>query len=430
MGSITVKQLYKEYKSYPNKWGRLIEWCGFTKKKRHKTKSVLNDINFTIEAGESVGIIGVNGAGKSTLLKLITGTTQPSSGEIKVNGRIAALLELGIGFHPDFSGRQNVYMAGQLLGYSTEEIDSLFPEIEAFAEIGEYIDQPLRMYSSGMQARLAFSVATATKPDILIVDEALSVGDVYFQAKCYSRIAEYKKQGMTLLLVSHAVMDISKQCDRAIFLKAGKVYADGPSREVVNLYMDDLFGKKKENIASNQDNESNVIKINQDSEDLYHTRPGYVKEEHRWGQGGAKIIDYLTVSGGVEYPTVINTNDKLDVYVKVLFEDDFEHVTPGILLKSLEGVFIYGSNSYLSTKGKILPTGKSGHIVVYKFSMNLCLNEGTYLLSLGLSSGDPTKTTDPIDRRYDSILLKVTNHVHMWGLVDMQADFEQIEEFI
>lgn len=319
MGSITVKQLYKEYKSYPNKWGRLIEWCGFTKKKRHKTKSVLNDINFTIEAGESVGIIGVNGAGKSTLLKLITGTTQPSSGEIKVNGRIAALLELGIGFHPDFSGRQNVYMAGQLLGYSTEEIDSLFPEIEAFAEIGEYIDQPLRMYSSGMQARLAFSVATATKPDILIVDEALSVGDVYFQAKCYSRIAEYKKQGMTLLLVSHAVMDISKQCDRAIFLKAGKVYADGPSREVVNLYMDDLFGKKKENIANNKDNVSNVIKINQDSEDLYHTRPGYLKEEHRWGQGGAKIIDYLTVSGGVEYPTVINTNDKLDVYVKVLF---------------------------------------------------------------------------------------------------------------
>ncbi|WP_410758768.1 ABC transporter ATP-binding protein [Citrobacter youngae] len=430
MGSITVKQLYKEYKSYPNKWGRLIEWCGFTKKKRHKTKSVLNDINFTIEAGESVGIIGVNGAGKSTLLKLITGTTQPSSGEIKVNGRIAALLELGIGFHPDFSGRQNVYMAGQLLGYSTEDIDSLFPEIEAFAEIGEYIDQPLRMYSSGMQARLAFSVATATKPDILIVDEALSVGDVYFQAKCYSRIAEYKKQGMTLLLVSHAVMDISKQCDRAIFLKAGKVYADGPSREVVNLYMDDLFGKKKENIANNKDNVSNVIKINQDSEDLYHTRPGYLKEEHRWGQGGAKIIDYLTVSGGVEYPTVINTNDKLDVYVKVLFEDDFEHVTPGILLKSLEGVFIYGSNSYLSTKGKILPTGKSGHIVVYKFSMNLCLNEGAYLLSLGLSSGDPTKTTDPIDRRYDSILLKVTNRVHMWGLVDMQADFEQIEEFI
>ena len=428
MGSIIVKQLCKEYKSYPNKWGRLIEWFGFINKKRHKTKTVLNDINFTIEAGESVGIIGVNGAGKSTLLKLITGTTQPTNGEIKVNGRIAALLELGIGFHPDFSGRQNVYMAGQLLGYSTDEIDNLFPAIEAFAEIGEYIDQPLRMYSSGMQARLAFSVATATRPDILIVDEALSVGDVYFQAKCYSRIAEYKKQGMTLLLVSHAVMDISKQCDRAIFLKTGKVYADGPSREIVNLYMDDLFGKKEESLESNTNSKSGIIRLSQNSEDLYHTRPGYLKEEHRWGLGGAKIIDYLTISGGSEYPTVINTNDRLDIYVKVLFESDFEHVTPGILIKSLEGVFIYGSNSYLSTKGKMLPTGRTGEVVVYKFSMNLCLNEGAYLLSLGLSSGDPTKTTDPIDRRYDSILLKVTNSVHMWGLVDMQAVFVQIEE--
>ncbi|WP_269933993.1 ABC transporter ATP-binding protein [Serratia liquefaciens] len=424
MGSIIVNKLCKVYKSYPNKWSRLIEWWGFSRKKTYNSKSVLNDINFTINAGESVGIIGVNGAGKSTLLKLITGTTQPTSGEIKVNGRVAALLELGIGFHPDFTGRQNVYMAGQLLGYSTEDIDKLFPEIEAFAEIGEYIEQPLRMYSSGMQARLAFAVATATKPDILIVDEALSVGDVYFQAKCYSRIAEYKKNGMTLLLVSHAVMDISKQCDRAIFLKAGTVYADGPSREVVNKYMDDLFGKKK-----SENEKKNAIKLNHSSEDLYHTRPGYLKDEHRWGQGGAKIIDYLTVSNGVEYPSVINTNDNLDVYIKVFFEHDFEYITPGILIKSLEGVFIYGSNSYLSTKGKTLPDGKSGHVVIYKFSLNLCLNEGAYLLSLGLSAGDPTQTTDPVDRRYDSILLKVTNNIHMWGLVDMQADFVQVEEF-
>lgn len=181
MGSIIVSNLKKEYKSYTSKWGRLRDWWGITKNKNFKAKPILQDINFTISEGESVGIIGVNGAGKSTLLKLITGTTQPTSGEIKVNGRVAALLELGIGFHPDFTGRQNVYMAGQLLGYSSVEIDSLLPGIEAFAEIGEYIEQPLRMYSSGMQARLAFAVATATKPDILIVDEALSVGDVYFQ---------------------------------------------------------------------------------------------------------------------------------------------------------------------------------------------------------------------------------------------------------
>lgn len=424
MGSIIVNDLKKEYKSYTSKWGRLRDWWGISKDKNYKVKSILQDINFTILAGESVGIIGVNGAGKSTLLKLITGTTQPTSGEIKVDGRVAALLELGIGFHPDFTGRQNVYMAGQLLGYSSTEIDSLLPGIEAFAEIGEYIEQPLRMYSSGMQARLAFAVATATRPDILIVDEALSVGDVYFQAKCYSRIAEYKKQGMTLLLVSHAVMDISKQCDRAIFLKSGRIYSDGPSREVVNMYMDDLFGKKKV-----QNKNGKVQQLNLNAENLYHTRPGYLKEEHRWGQGGAKIIDFLTVSNGIEYPTVINTNDKLDVYVKILFEKDFEHLSPGILIKSLEGVFIYGSNSYLSTKGKVLPSAQAGQVAVYKFSFNLSLNEGSYLLSLGLSAGDPTQTTDPIDRRYDSVLLKVTNHSHMWGLVDMQAEFMQVEEF-
>ncbi|MDU6435341.1 MAG: ABC transporter ATP-binding protein, partial [Pantoea sp.] len=356
--------------SYTSKWSRLKDWWGIGKGKNYKAKNILQDINFTISEGESVGIIGVNGAGKSTLLKLITGTTQPTSGEIKVNGRVAALLELGIGFHPDFTGRQNVYMAGQLLGYSSEEIDNLLPGIEAFAEIGEYIEQPLRMYSSGMQARLAFAVATATRPDILIVDEALSVGDVYFQAKCYSRIAEFKKQGMTLLLVSHAVMDISKQCDRAIFLKSGRIFSDGPSREVVNMYMDDLFGKSK---VKNKTEKKSELNLN--AENLYHTRPGYLKEEHRWGHGGAKIIDFLIVSNGIEYPNVINTNDKIEVYVKVLFEQDFEHVTPGILIKSLEGVFIYGSNSYLSTKGKILPSAQAGQVMVYKFSFNLSLNE-------------------------------------------------------
>ncbi|BCI77252.1 ABC transporter ATP-binding protein [Vibrio cholerae] len=424
MGMITVNQLGKAYKQYPTRWSRLAEWVLPGNKPRHSLKWVMQDVSFTVRPGEAVGIIGINGAGKSTLLKMITGTTRPTTGSISLRGRVAALLELGMGFHPEFTGRQNVYMAGQLFGYSTDEIEMLFPEIEAFAEIGEYIEQPLRMYSSGMQARLAFAVATATRPDILIVDEALSVGDIYFQTKCYSRIAEYKKQGMTLLLVSHAVMDISKQCDRAIFLKSGNIFADGPSREVVNMYMDDLFGKKKV-----EDDKNKVITLNQNSEDLYHTRPGYLKEEYRWGGGGAKIIDYMTVCGGIEYPSVINTNDNLDIYVKVFFERDFEHITPGILIKSLEGVFIYGSNSYLSSKGKILPDGKSGHVVIYKFSLNLCLNEGAYLLSLGLSSGDPTQTTDPVDRRYDSVLLKVTNNVHMWGLVDMQADFVQIEEF-
>lgn len=426
MGSISVKNLNKAYKTYPSKWGRLIEWLIPGSKVKHKLKWILKDINFSISAGESIGIIGVNGAGKSTLLKLITKTTHPTSGNILVEGRVAALLELGIGFHPDFTGRQNVYMAGQLLGYSTDEISHLFPSIEEFAEINDYIDQPLRMYSSGMQARLAFAVATATQPDILIVDEALSVGDVYFQAKCYARISEYKKNGMTLLLVSHAVMDISKQCERAIFLKSGKIFADGPSREVVNLYMDDLFGKNKDDIEITK-SESTNSGFDLDTEDRFHLNPGYLKQEHRWGKGGAKIIDYRVVCGGVNSPSIINTNDKIDIYFKVHFENDFNFVTPGILIKTLEGLFIYGANSYICSKGAEIPEAKPGSIAIYKFSFNMNLNEGNYLLSLGISSGDPTQTTEPIDRRYDSILLKVTNNVHMWGLIDLQANFENVE---
>ena len=188
MPAIVVSNLGKAYKRYTNRWSRLVEWLLPFSRPRHQQNWILHDVNFTIAAGEAFGIIGTNGAGKSTLLKMISGTTHPSTGTITVNGRIAALLELGMGFHPDFSGRQNVYMAGQLLGYSVEDITLLMPEVEAFAEIGEYIDQPIRFYSSGMQMRLAFSIATAQRPDILIVDEALSVGDAYFQHKCFDRI--------------------------------------------------------------------------------------------------------------------------------------------------------------------------------------------------------------------------------------------------
>ncbi|MFN3410487.1 MAG: ABC transporter ATP-binding protein, partial [Limisphaerales bacterium] len=223
MGAITVTHLGKAYKQYPTRWARLAEWLDPRGKPRHHLHWVLKDINFTVQPGEAVGIIGINGAGKSTLLKLITGTTQPTTGSVHTTGRVAALLELGMGFHPDFTGRQNVFMAGQLLGIDSRTIVRLMPEIEAFAEIGEYIDHPVRVYSSGMQMRLAFSVATAIRPDILIVDEALSVGDAYFQHKSFERIREFRKQGTTLLLVSHDKQAIISICDRAMLLSSGQI---------------------------------------------------------------------------------------------------------------------------------------------------------------------------------------------------------------
>ncbi|HEY8385294.1 MAG TPA: ABC transporter ATP-binding protein, partial [Porticoccaceae bacterium] len=234
MGSITVTNLGKAYKVYPTRFARLKEWLLPFATPRHTLKWVLQDISFSVNPGEAVGIIGVNGAGKSTLLKIITGTTQPTTGSVHITGRVAALLELGMGFHPDFTGRQNVFMAGQLLGYTVEEITALMPEIEAFAEIGDYIDQPVRVYSSGMQMRLAFSVATAHRPDVLIVDEALSVGDAYFQHKSFDRIREFRRQGTTLLIVSHDKQAIQSICDRAILLNAGKIAMQGEPEAVMD----------------------------------------------------------------------------------------------------------------------------------------------------------------------------------------------------
>jgi lipopolysaccharide transport system ATP-binding protein len=236
MGSIHVNQLGKAYKQYPGRWSRLLEWMLPFLGQRHRLKWVLQDIDFHIAAGESVALIGVNGAGKSTLLKLITGTAQPTTGAVSTHGRVAALLELGMGFHPDFSGRQNAVMAGQLIGLSVEEVTALMPEIEAFADIGDYIDQPVRVYSSGMQVRLAFAVATAVRPDILVIDEALAVGDVFFQQKCYERIRAYCQAGTTLLFVSHAMGAVYSLCNRAILIAAGRVALDSSPREVIDLY--------------------------------------------------------------------------------------------------------------------------------------------------------------------------------------------------
>lgn len=236
MGTINVTGLGKAYKQYPNRWSRLLEWMDPRSKKHHQMRWVIKDVNFALESGDALAIIGLNGAGKSTLLKMITGTTRPTEGEIRTVGSIAPLLELGIGFHPDFTGRQNVYLAGQLLGYSRDDVDRLMPEIEAFAEIGDYIDKPVRIYSSGMQVRLAFSLATARRPDILIVDEALSVGDAYFQHKCFDRIRSMSAQGTSLLFVSHDPGAIRNLCRRALLLNRGTVEFEGSPDEVLDYY--------------------------------------------------------------------------------------------------------------------------------------------------------------------------------------------------
>ncbi|MDA6259563.1 O99 family O-antigen export ABC transporter ATP-binding subunit, partial [Escherichia coli] len=393
-------------------------------------KWVLRNISFTINPGESDGIVGGNGAAKSTLLKLLTGTTQPTEGTIQICGRVAALLELGMGFHPDFTGRQNVYMSGLMMGLSREQISHLMPEIESFADIGNYIDQPVRIYSSGMQMRLAFSVATAYRPDILIVDEALSVGDSRFQAKCFSRIAEFKKAGTTLLLVSHSASDIVRHCDRAIFLKNGSIELDGSSRDVTNRYMDELFGKTNSlsEYKKNSTEPKNSMALFKDADptetkEFYHTRPGYRPEEYRWGQGGARIIDYTIQVNGKHYPSNIESNQLTDFYIKVFFEQSYDNIVPGILIKTLDGIFLYGTNSFLASEGKDEIGVKSGDIKIFKFSFPLDLNSGDYMLSFGVSAGNPQSEMIPLDRRYDSVILHVRKKMEFWGIIDLKSSF-------
>lgn len=240
---ISAHNLGKCYKRYANRWARLGEWATGSRYTAHESRWVLRGVSFAVAAGEAVGIIGHNGAGKSTLLKILTGTTHPTEGTYHVDGTISALLELGMGFHPDFSGRQNAVVGCQLLGLSAPEIQTLLPEIIEFAEIADYIDQPLRAYSTGMHMRLAFSVATAIRPALLIVDEALAVGDIFFQLKCHERIRHYVDQGTTLLFVSHSTEAVLRLCSRALLLRHGALIHDGPPKEVVDLYQADLLVK-------------------------------------------------------------------------------------------------------------------------------------------------------------------------------------------
>jgi lipopolysaccharide transport system ATP-binding protein len=416
-----VEGVGKAYRAWDSQWLRAASWFGapFRPREEHW---ILRDVTFSIRRGESVGVVGRNGAGKSTLLKLITGTVQPTEGRIVRHGHIAAILELGMGFNPDLTGRQNAYHSAGLMGYSQQQIDAAMAGIEEFAEIGEYFDAPVRTYSSGMQVRVAFAVATAFRPDVLIVDEALSVGDAYFQAKCFKRVQEFKTQGTTLILVSHAVGDIVKHCDRVLFVKDGGIYADGPSREISNLYLDELFGRTS-SAASSSSRVAAEVMPDHGAEDVFHTRPGHNRGEHRWGQGGAKIIDYAVISAGERFPARIESGAVTNFYMKIVFEQDFENVVPGFLLKTLEGLFLYGTNSFLASGGREVIAARAGDVVTCHFSLPLSLNEGHYMVSLGISSGDPLAELVPLDRRYDAVLLDVSRPMQFWGIVDLKAEF-------
>ena len=423
---LSVKNVGKSFRKYKSDWHRFANWFGL-KIKPVDEAWVLRNINLDIHAGESIGIIGQNGAGKSTLLKILTGTLQATEGNILNNGRISAILELGMGFNPDLTGRQNVFNHAGLMGFSNEQITMAMPGIEAFSEIGTYFNQPVRVYSSGMQMRVAFAVATAYRPDILIIDEALAVGDVFFQAKCYDRIKKFKEKGTLLILVTHSVDEIVKHCNRAIYIKDGKIKLDGSPRDVGNVYMDDLFSDDKDKKVNQTNHKSTNSSMNlmKDSSNSFKTRQGYRKDEYNWGDGGARIIDFLIHANNQDYPLIIESNTITEFSFKVIFDEEFNDITAGIQLKTLEGLVIYGTNSfYTYNEARTLPVQK-GDIKIFKFTSELSLNAGSYLLSFGVSSG-PQEMLKPLHRRYDSVLINIGRSNSIVGIVDLKSKFEII----
>jgi len=366
MGSISVNNLGKAYKQYPTRWSRVAEWVFPGKRVRHQLKWVLRDINFQVAPGEAVAIIGINGAGKSTLLKLITGTTQPTTGSVTITGRVAALLELGMGFHPDFTGRQNVFMAGQLLGLGVDEIAELMPEIEAFADIGDYIDQPVRVYSSGMQMRLAFSVATARRPDVLIVDEALSVGDAYFQHKSFDRIRAFRKLGTTLLIVSHDRTAIQSICDYAILLDAGSLRKQGTPEEVMDFYN-----------ALIAERESSTVKQHVTAEGRTQTVSG---------TGDATVTAITLENEQGEALEMVNVGTPVTLRVSVRAHAAIPRLVLGYMIKDRLGQPIYGTNTHHMQQA--LDNVAAGETIEFRFRFPVNLGAGSYSVTTALTSNE------------------------------------------
>ncbi|MEW4983469.1 MAG: ABC transporter ATP-binding protein [Cycloclasticus sp.] len=365
MSLLSVKNVGKAFRSYSSEWKRFARWFGLPVKPTEE-HWVLRHISFEINSGEAIGIIGQNGAGKSTLLKMITGTLQPTEGEIQINGRIAAILELGMGFNPELTGRQNVFHAAGLMGFSAEQIQQAMPDIEAFAEIGEYFDEPVRTYSSGMQMRVAFAVATAYRPEILIVDEALSVGDTYFQHKSFNRIREFQEQGTTLLIVSHDRGAIQSLCNRAILLENGTVIKDGNPEEVFDFY--------NALIAEKENSTVEVRKLDDG------------KTQTSSGTGEAKIESIELLNQKNEVIEFVDVGETVLLKVKIKINQQLADVTLGYLIKDRLGQSVYGTNTNLLKEDVVNVI--AGSKLEFGFTFDASLGIGSYSISVAIHAGE------------------------------------------
>ena len=417
---IRVTDVTKNYRLYRRQRDRLWESLGLDFKKNYKEKHALNGVSFDVSKGETVGIIGTNGSGKSTMLKLITGVLTPTSGTIEVEGRISALLELGAGFNMEYTGIENIYLNGTMIGFTKEEIDQRLQSIIDFADIGDYINQPVKSYSSGMFVRLAFAVAINIDPEILIVDEALSVGDVFFQSKCYRKFEEFKQAGKTILFVSHDLSAISRYCDRAILLNQGDKVYEGTPKEAIDIYKKVLVDQfhKGSGTADAVKAEGEGRPFGQAGEKLWKAQFPVNPSLVEYGEKNAEIIDYgLYDEKGLPSSNFIK-GTQFTVKMRIRARETVLEPIFAFTIKNLKGIEICGTNT---TMEKIpVETMHDGDEHVVAFTQKIDLQGGEYLLSLGCT-GYQDGMFRVFHRLYDVISLTVVSSRDTVGFYDMNS---------
>lgn len=414
--AIQVTDVTKIYKLYDRPKDRLKESLGLTRKKCYQEHYALNHINFEVEKGETVGIIGTNGSGKSTMLKLITGVLTPTEGKIEVDGRISALLELGAGFNMEYTGIENVYLNGSMIGFSKSEIDAKLQDILAFADIGEFVHQPVKSYSSGMFVRLAFAVAINIDPEILIVDEALSVGDVFFQAKCYRKFEEFKKQGRTILFVSHDLGSITKYCDRAILLNRGEKIFEGTPKETVDIYKKVLVGQFDPSELEQDMDANDITKLSTDKEwkEKIQVNPELIE----YGEKSAEITDYALLDDNGLITNTFMKGSTFSVRMKITFHEEIKEPIFAFTIKNLQGIELTGTNTMYEKVD--VPPMKAGETKEVTFTQRLDLQGGEYLISLGCT-GYRDGDFQVYHRLYDVCSLTVISDKNTVGYFDMNS---------
>jgi lipopolysaccharide transport system ATP-binding protein len=360
---LQVQNVGKSFRDYGSEWRRFGSWFGM-RSPNVKDHWVLRNISFAVHAGEAVGIVGQNGAGKSTLLKIITGTLGATEGSVRASGRVAAILELGMGFDPDLTGRQNSEHVAGLMGFSRAEIRTLLPRIEAFAEVGAYFDEPVRTYSSGMQMRVAFSLATASRPDVLIVDEALAVGDAYFVHKCFKRIREFREEGTTLLIVSHDKSAVQALCDRAVMIDQGRLVADGSPQEVLDFYNALISEKENSTVRQTRQDDGTAVTVS--------------------GTGEA-VIDSIRLEDAAGHPVeFVGVGDPVDLVIRVRVESALARLVVGYVIRDRLGQAVFGTNSFYTDQ--VIEDAQTGDQFEFRARFPMNLGVGTYSFSVALSS--------------------------------------------